>query len=161
MSTHRAGYMLLPRRLQLEARWAAAARRAAATRQKTRASGKVEAWGRSADNLVGGWYGLRKGYRGRFGMYLPPLLEELGLARVEHHPETTGCARSDDANMDIRGTRTAGQSGRTVSSGPRAKSPTSSRRSPLQNRPGSNQLTGRFGGSRPMASYALATSSAQ
>jgi hypothetical protein len=44
----------------------------------------VEAWGRSADNPVGGWYGLRGGYRGRFGMYLPPLLEELGLAEVSH-----------------------------------------------------------------------------
>jgi hypothetical protein len=44
----------------------------------------VEAWGRSADNPVGGWYGLRSGYRGRFGMYLPPLLEELGLAEVSH-----------------------------------------------------------------------------
>ena len=44
----------------------------------------VEAWGRSPENPVGGWYGLRKGYRGRFGMYLPPLLEELGLAEVTH-----------------------------------------------------------------------------
>jgi uncharacterized protein DUF6855 len=43
-----------------------------------------EAWGRSAANPVGGWYGLRSGYRGRFGMYLPPLLEELGLAEVTH-----------------------------------------------------------------------------
>jgi hypothetical protein len=33
---------------------------------------------------VGGWYGLRKGYRGRFGMYLPPLLEQLGLAELTH-----------------------------------------------------------------------------
>jgi hypothetical protein len=46
----------------------------------------VEAWGRSADNPVGGWYGLRNGYRGRFGMYLPPLLEALGLAEVTHNP---------------------------------------------------------------------------
>ena len=48
--------------------------------------GSVEAWGRSADNPVGGWYGTRKGYRGRFGMYLPPLLEALGLAELEHNP---------------------------------------------------------------------------
>jgi len=47
--------------------------------------GTVEAWGRSADNPVGGWYGLRRGYRGRFGMYMPPLLEALGLAEVEHN----------------------------------------------------------------------------
>lgn len=44
----------------------------------------VEAWGRAEDNPVGGWYGLRKGYRGRFGMYLPPLLEALGLAELTH-----------------------------------------------------------------------------
>jgi len=58
----------------------------AADEQKPAAADSVEAWGRSADNPVGGWYGLRKGYRGRFGMYVPPLLEELGLAEVEHNP---------------------------------------------------------------------------
>ena len=51
---------------------------------KPAAPGSVEAWGRAADNPVGGWYGLRKGYRGRFGMYLPPLLEELGLVELTH-----------------------------------------------------------------------------
>jgi hypothetical protein len=56
----------------------------AADEQKPAADGTVEAWGRSADNPRGGWYGLRKGYRGRFGMYLPPLLEELGLAELTH-----------------------------------------------------------------------------
>lgn len=56
----------------------------AADEQKPAAEGTVEAWGRAADNPVGGWYGLRKGYRGRFGMYLPPLLEALGLAEVTH-----------------------------------------------------------------------------
>jgi hypothetical protein len=45
----------------------------------------VEAWARSADNPVSGWYGLRKGYRGRFAMYVPPLLEHLGLAELEHN----------------------------------------------------------------------------
>jgi hypothetical protein len=58
----------------------------AADEQKPAKDGTVEAWGRSADNPVGGWYGLRKGYRGRFGMYLPPLLEALGLAELEHQP---------------------------------------------------------------------------
>ena len=58
----------------------------AADEKKPAADGTVEAWGRSADNPVGGWYGLRSGYRGRFGMYLPPLLEELGLAEVSHDP---------------------------------------------------------------------------
>jgi hypothetical protein len=56
----------------------------AADEQKPAAEGTIEAWGRSPDNPVGGWYGLRKGYRGRFGMYLPPLLEALGLAEVTH-----------------------------------------------------------------------------
>lgn len=58
----------------------------AADEQKPAKEGTVEAWGRSADNPLGGWYGLRKGYRGRFGMYLPPLLEELGLVELEHNP---------------------------------------------------------------------------
>lgn len=46
--------------------------------------GTVEDWGRSTDNPVGGWYGTRSGYRGRFGVYLPPLLEALGLAELTH-----------------------------------------------------------------------------
>ena len=58
----------------------------AADEQKDAAEGTVEAWGRSTSNPVGGWYGLRKGYRGRFGMYMPPLLEALGLAELEHNP---------------------------------------------------------------------------
>ena len=58
----------------------------AADEKKPAAEGTVEAWGRSADNPIGGWYGLRKGYRGRFGMYLPPLLELLGLAELTHDP---------------------------------------------------------------------------
>ena len=58
----------------------------AADEQKPAADGTVEAWGRSPDNPVGGWYGLKKGFRGRFGMYIPPLLEALGLAEVEHNP---------------------------------------------------------------------------
>jgi hypothetical protein len=56
----------------------------AADEQKQPAEGTVEAWGRSPDNPVGGWYGLRKGYRGRFGMYVPPVMEALGLAEVTH-----------------------------------------------------------------------------
>jgi len=58
-----------------------------ADEQKPVAEGTVEAWGRSTKNPVGGWYGLKKGLRGRFGMYLPPLLEALGLAEVEHNPK--------------------------------------------------------------------------
>ena len=56
----------------------------AADEKKAAADGTVEAWGRSEDNPVGDWYGLRKGYRGRLGMYLPPLLEALGLAELTH-----------------------------------------------------------------------------
>ncbi len=56
----------------------------AADEKKPATEGTVEAWGRSPENPVGGWYGLRKGYRGRFGMYLPPLLEALGLAELTH-----------------------------------------------------------------------------
>ncbi|MEE8600041.1 DUF6855 family protein [Euzebya tangerina] len=56
-----------------------------ADEQKTAAEGTVEAWGRSSDNPVGGWYGLKKGLRGRFANYVPPVLEALGLAEVEHN----------------------------------------------------------------------------
>ncbi len=56
-----------------------------ADEQKPAAPGTVEAWGRSPDNPVGGWYGLKKGLRGRFGVYIPPLMEELELAELEHN----------------------------------------------------------------------------
>jgi len=56
----------------------------AADEGKPVVDGTVEAWGRDESNPVGGWYGLRKGYRGRFGMYLPPLLEKLGLVELTH-----------------------------------------------------------------------------
>ena len=58
-----------------------------ADEQKPAAAGTVEAWGRAADNPVAGWYGLKKGLRGRFGMYVPPVLEALGWAEVEHQPK--------------------------------------------------------------------------
>jgi hypothetical protein len=54
--------------------------------QKPAPEGSVEAWARSSDNPVGGWYGLKKGLRGRFGVYIPPLMEALGLAELEHNP---------------------------------------------------------------------------
>jgi hypothetical protein len=56
-----------------------------ADEQKAAKEGTVEAWGRSPSNPVGGWYGLKKGLRGRFGMYIPPLLEHLGRAQFEHN----------------------------------------------------------------------------
>jgi Family of unknown function (DUF6855) len=56
-----------------------------ADEQKPAADGTVEAWARSTDNPVGGWYGLKKGLRGRFANYVPPVLERLGLAEVEHN----------------------------------------------------------------------------
>jgi hypothetical protein len=58
-----------------------------ADEQKAAPEGSVEAWGRSESNPVGGWYGTRKGYRGRFGVYLPPLLEALGRVELEHNPK--------------------------------------------------------------------------
>lgn len=57
-----------------------------ADEQKPAKDGTVEAWGRSPANPVGGWYGMKKGLRGRFGMYVPPLMEALGLAELEHNP---------------------------------------------------------------------------
>jgi hypothetical protein len=58
-----------------------------ADEQKPAAPGSVEAWGRADSNPIEGWYGLKKGLRGRFGMYVPPVLEALGLAEVEHNPK--------------------------------------------------------------------------
>ena len=58
-----------------------------ADEQKPAPEGSVEAWGRSGANPRGGWYGLKKGLRGRFGVYMPPLLEALGLAEVTHDPK--------------------------------------------------------------------------
>ena len=58
-----------------------------ADEQKPAKEGTVEAWGRSAKNPVGGWYGLKKGLRGRFAMYIPPVMEVLGMAEVEHNPK--------------------------------------------------------------------------
>ena len=58
-----------------------------ADEQKSATPGTVEAWARAADNPVKGWYGTKKGLRGRFGMYVPPVLEALGLAELEHNPK--------------------------------------------------------------------------
>lgn len=58
-----------------------------ADEQKSPKEGTVEAWGRSPKNPVKGWYGLKKGLRGRFGVYIPPLMEALGLAELEHNPK--------------------------------------------------------------------------
>ncbi len=56
-----------------------------ADEQKPAADGTVEAWARSEKNPVKGWYGLKKGLRGRFANYVPPVMEALGLAEVEHN----------------------------------------------------------------------------
>lgn len=58
-----------------------------ADEQKPAKEGTIEAWGRSPDNPIGGWYGLKKGLRGRFGVYLPPLMEALSLCELEHDPK--------------------------------------------------------------------------
>ncbi|MEO5949820.1 MAG: DUF6855 family protein [Candidatus Saccharimonadales bacterium] len=57
-----------------------------ADEQKPARENTIEAWARSDKNPIGGWYVLKKGLRGRFGMYMPPLLEELGLVELEHNP---------------------------------------------------------------------------
>jgi hypothetical protein len=56
-----------------------------ADEQKDAADGTVEAWGRAKSNPVGGWYGQKKGFRGRLAMYVPPLLEALGKVELEHN----------------------------------------------------------------------------
>jgi hypothetical protein len=58
-----------------------------ADEQKPAEEGTVESWGRSPKNPVGGWYGIKKGLRGRFANYVPPIMEALGLAEVEHNPK--------------------------------------------------------------------------
>lgn len=58
-----------------------------ADEQKPAAEGTVEAWGRSSENPAKGWYGLKKGLRGRFGVYVPPVLEAIGLVELEHNPK--------------------------------------------------------------------------
>jgi hypothetical protein len=58
-----------------------------ADEQKPAKEGTVEAWGRSPKNPIKGWYGLKKGLRGRFGVYIPPLMEALGLCELEHNPK--------------------------------------------------------------------------
>ena len=58
-----------------------------ADEQKPAKDGTIESWGRSKTNPIGGWYGLKKGLRGRFGVYIPPMMEELGLCELEHSPK--------------------------------------------------------------------------
>jgi hypothetical protein len=74
----------------------------AADEQKPAKEGTVEAWGRSEGNPVGGWYGLRKGYRGRFGMHVPPLLEALGKVELTHEPRNNAITRSAPSNSHTR-----------------------------------------------------------
>jgi hypothetical protein len=54
-----------------------------ADEQKPAVDGTVEAWGRSERNPVGGWYGQKKGLRGRFGVYVPPVLVAQGRAEIK------------------------------------------------------------------------------
>ena len=74
-----------------------------ADEQKPAKEGTVEAWGRSPANPIGGWYGLKKGLRGRFAMYIPPIAEVLGLAEVEHQSNTLSQNRHNIAAIvDLR-----------------------------------------------------------
>ena len=58
-----------------------------ADEQKPAAEGTVATWARSPENPVGGWYELKKGLRGRFAMYVPPVMKMLGFAEVEDKPK--------------------------------------------------------------------------
>jgi hypothetical protein len=71
-----------------------------ADEQKPAREGTVEAWGRSPENPLGGWYGLKKGLRGRFAMYVPPLMEALGLAELEHNPRNNRMRGITGAGID-------------------------------------------------------------
>ncbi len=64
-----------------------------ADEQKPAAEGTVEAWARNAYNPVKGWYGLKRGLRGRFANYVPPVMEHLRLALVEHNPKNNRMRR--------------------------------------------------------------------
>ncbi len=88
----------------------------AADEEKPAADGSVEARGRSPDEPVGGWSGLRSGYRGRFGMSLPPLLESLGLAELIHDPR-------DDRVRARPGRHTRPANRRTGAAGARSSRP--------------------------------------
>lgn len=77
----------------------------AADEKKPAKPGTVEAWARDPSNPLGGWYGLRAGYRGRFGMYVPPLLEHLGLAELEHNPRNNRVRATSPFTAGSRGPR--------------------------------------------------------
>ena len=66
-----------------------------ADEQKPAAEGSVEAWARSTENPVKGWYGLKKGLRGRFAVYVPPVLEKLSLVELEHGPKNNRVRAAD------------------------------------------------------------------
>ena len=74
-----------------------------ADEQKPAADGTVEAWARAEDNPVGGWYGLKKGLRGRFGNYVPPVMEQLGLAEVEHNARNNRMRARPERHEPCRG----------------------------------------------------------
>ena len=69
-----------------------------ADEQKPVKEGTVEAFGRSSDNPIGGWYGMKKGLRGRFGNYLPPCWRCSVWPRWSTTPATTECAPSSCDN---------------------------------------------------------------
>ena len=87
----------------------------AADEQKPAADGTVEAWGRSQDNPVGGWYGLKKGLRGRFGVYVPPCSKHSGWPRSSTTRATTGCGLRASVSSDTQRARENTASVRTRS----------------------------------------------
>ena len=110
-----------------------------ADEQKEAKDGTVEAWARAEDNPVGGWYGLKKGLRGRFGSYVPPVMEVLGLAEVEHAPRNNRMRGTSEPRKSARRRHqpsTAPQRARTGRSKGRSTStPHRPRRSPPHGRP--------------------------
>ena len=76
-----------------------------ADEQKPAPEGSVEAWARSADNPIGGWYGLKKGLRGRVGNYVSPVLEVMGLAELEHNLQQPDPSAEEDSPQIGRASR--------------------------------------------------------
>ena len=120
-----------------------------ADEQKPAAEGTVEAWGRSPDNPVGGWYGLKKGLRGRFGNYVPPVLEALGLAEVEHNARNNRMRASDGRRRQPRARqrRCVRRVSRRPSAAPSPARTAAGPASPAGRRPGGGRPTPP--GSRP------------
>ena len=79
----------------------------AADEQKPAKDGTVEAWGRDEANPVGGWYGLRKGYRGRFGIHSRRCWSTSAWPTSSTIRATIGSARGSHTRSRLRGALSA------------------------------------------------------